>query len=197
MATDLQDHPDITNHIGDLTIKMFTSGGTDFPGLKTKAAETKDLCTPLLHCWNKWMDVGNTQHKQVKTMLQLVVKLETILHENKGEYKLPAQAAMDWKNTCAGLALVNTALGNYYHPRRIMLFHYTIKWHYLLHLALLGQHMNPRLGSCYSGETMMKAVKGVVQSSHLGSPPPLVVTKVMRKYSHGLGLLCHPDVWKR
>ena len=176
---------------------MFTHSGTEFPGLKTKAAETKDLCKPLLHCWNKWMDAGNTQHRQAKTLLTLGVKLEQTLDDNKGEFKLPDQAARDWKKECQGLALANSALGHYYHARREMLFHFTIKWHYLLHLALMGQHMNPRLGSCYSGECMMKVVKSVVQSSHLGSPPPLVVNKVMTKYSHGLGLLCHPDVWKR
>ena len=176
---------------------MYTSGNKDFPKMKTKAAETKDLTRPLLHCWNKWMDRTDKQHKQVRLMLQMVEKIEGVLEDNKSDYKLPDDVYAEFRKSCQGLVQINATLGHHYHSQKMMLFHCTIKWHYVLHLALLSRYENPRFGSCYTGECMMQVAKTLVQSCHLGSPPHLVVNKVMRKYAHGLGMLCQPDVWKR
>ena len=176
---------------------MYTSSDVDFPRLKSRAAETKELAAALLHVFSKFMDGANEQHRLIKLLLTLVVRLETITAENKESYTLPDDVAEDWLKTGQGIFQVNTKLAHFFHPKRIMLFHVTIKFHYLLHLALIGKVINPRLAWCYAGESMMLVVKRIVQSSHLGSPPQLVVNKVMAKYARGLSLACCPDVWKR
>jgi len=187
----------VDNRLQELKLSMFTSTHLQFPQLKSKAAETRNLAEPSLRAFTKLMNPDDAQHKQVQLLLKLAVRLEKILSENKENYKLDEAAAADWQRTCQGFVQVNTQLGHFYHPRRIMLFHMTIKYHYMLHLALLGHRINPRLAWCYSGEKMMQVAKMIVQSSHLGSPAALVVNKVMTKYSRGLSLHCLADKWRR
>ena len=176
---------------------MYTSGDDQFPRLKSKAAETKYLAAALLYAFTTLMSPDDEQHKWIKLLLSLAVRMETLLEENKDLYRLPAPVAAEWKEVCQGYVQVTTQLGQYYHRKKIMLFHFTIKMHYVLHIALLGQRINPRLGWCYCGERMMQVVKLIVQKSHLGSPAPLVVNKVMGKYGRGLSLKFLGDNWRR
>lgn len=178
------------NQLGELKITMYYKGKLMFPCLKSKAAETRHLCGALLSAFDKLMDTENEQHKLAKLMLTLAVRIEALMDENKDQYKLEEPVAEEWKRCCSGLVQANAKLGHYYHPKNIMLFHFTIKFHYLLHIGLLGKRLNPRLGWCYRGEKMMMVVKSIVQASHLGCPPWLVVNKVMTKYARGLSLKC-------
>ena len=139
----------------------------------------------------------NTQHDWVYMLLQVADRLEGILLPNKNDYVLQPAVAEDWKQCCQGIVQMNVRLGHHYHPRKIMLFHFTIKFHMLCHLALLGKGLNPRLAWCYSGEKMMQVVKKLVQGSHSGSAPWVVVNKVMTKYARGLGLHCVDNLWRR
>ena len=79
-------------------------------------------------------------------------RLEGILSQTKNDYVLPPAVADEWKQCCQGIVQMNVRLAHHYHPRKIMLFHFTIKFHMLCHLALLGKGLNPRLAWCYSGE---------------------------------------------
>ena len=186
---------DIT--LGELRVSMHWNGPDHFPCLKTKAAETKHLVHALLCAFEKLMAPGDEQHKLVLLLLKLAARIESIMDVNKDEYVLSPVVAEDWKKTCQAFVLANAKLGHYYHPRKIMLFHFTIKFHYLCHIALLGRRLNPRVAWCYCGENMMQVCKAIVQSSHLGSPPPVVVNKVMTKYARGLSLKCAGNVWLR
>ena len=169
---------------------MYYNGKDDFPRLKSKAAETRHLCGALLYAFEQTMNAGNAQHKTAKLLLGLAGSIEELIDDHKDEYRLSVSVAANWKKLCQGFVQVNAKLGHHYHPQKIMLFHFTIKFHYLLHIAMLGQGLNPRLGWCYCGENMMQVCKSIVQASHLGSPPPLVVNKVMTRYARGLSLKC-------
>ena len=48
--------------------------------------------------------------------------------------------------------------------------------------------MNPRRVWCYGGEDMMQLVKRIAAGSLADSDAAAVLTKVVRKYAHGLGL---------
>ena len=83
---------------------------------------------------------------------------------------------------------LNTDLGNFFHNSGIQLFNHTVEFHYMLHIAEISAYINPRMGWCYSGEDYMKKMKTLVQGSHRGTNPALVVSKVMRSYAVALGL---------
>ena len=177
---------------------MFTADDAHFPCLKAKAAEVRHLGPALLRVWTGVMDASNTQHKQIKLCLEVVVKMESMLDTYSDDYRFPPDAAAEWERCTVAFVQLNTALGQYYHPRLPMkVFHFTIKYHYMLHIGLIGRYMNPRLGWCYAGEDFMKRCKSIVQACQDGSPAHLVAAKATAKYVRGLGLTLHTDLLKR
>ena len=57
-------------------------------------------------------------------------------------YVLEATVAANWHKTCQGFVQANTNLVHYFHGLRVMLFHFTIQFHYLGHIALLGRRIS-------------------------------------------------------
>ena len=184
------------DRINEMKPSMYYHGAAEFPRLKSKAAETRHLAGALQIAFARLCDGGNEQHKQVKALMACAVRLEKLIDENKFNYKLSASDAEGWRDACQGLVQLTTRLGHYYHPQHILLFHTTIKNHYALHLALIAKHFNPRLGWCYAGEDDASR-KDLGAEFLLGVSPPLVVNKVMTKYSRGLSLMCSQDKWRR
>ena len=68
------------------------------------------------------------------------------------------------------------------------MFHMTIKFHYLLHIADRSRFENPRMSWCYSGESLMMHIRDLVASSCRGLHDTLVANKVMKKYAQALSL---------
>ena len=64
----------------------------------------------------------------------------------------------------------------------------TTKFHYLLHIGLISQYMNPRCAWCYSGESLTHEVRILVQSSCRGVSAPGANDKCINKYALGLGM---------
>ena len=130
-------------------------------------------------------------------MLQLATKMESILDHHKTEYKLPRGAAQEWGKSAHGFVQLNASLGHHFHGGGILLFHFTIKSHYLLHLSLLAPFTNPRLAWCYSGEDLMHTVRVLFSGAHSGSPPHVAATKAMQKYAQAVGMLLMKKVFKK
>lgn len=175
---------------------MFQGGGKNFPVLKGKAAEIRGVLPAVTFVFTHHMDRTNTQHKQVKLALEAACEMEALLDDHKDSYTLPPGAADTFAKAANSLVLLQTALGNYFHARGILLFNFTIKSHYLLHLGMLCSHINPRAAWCYSGEDLMAKVKGIVQASTRGANATRIPAKVMEKYVRALGLGMHEDVWR-
>lgn len=90
------------------------------------------------------------------------------------------------------VALVS-ALGNHYHGLGKRLFHFTIKSHFLLHLADSCKYLHPRASWCYSGEGFMQLTKRIAIACVAGSQPVLVSHKATNKFLAGMGFA----VWGR
>ena len=102
-------------------------------------------------------------------------------------YRWPADIGNKFMKDAFEFCLVETALGEHFHPLHLAIFHFTIKSHYLLHIGMIARYINPRLGWCYSGEDMMGKIKHLVQHTYDGTPPHVLVNKTMKKYAYGLG----------
>ena len=153
---------------------------------------------PLLTIWERKMDPGFQQHRLIRFALKASVGLEDILDEHASDFRLMGEVASTFKDLCYQMVACVSALGQYYHPKNIWLFHVTIKAHYILHLGNSCGQLNPRLGWCYRGEDMMGKVKRLVQSCCRGSCPQRIVVKVMQKYMYGLALVLMDSdrMWK-
>ena len=158
---------------------------SDFPRLKGRAAEIRHVGKPLLEAAKEFLDEGNEQRVQIVMALQFSVRMEDILDETAGMYKLPPALADEFEDCAYYFLALNTALGRYFHQTQ-HLFHTTIKFHYLIHIACAARYLHPRLGWCYSGEDFMQKMKQLVASCHRGTPPLQVMTKVVTKYTHGM-----------
>lgn len=176
---------------------MYDQGPQTFPALKGKGAEIRNLCGPLLKAFEKLMDPAKKEERWMRLVLSMATQAETILDTHAGDYKLPAEAADEYKRCTEAFFQLNTSLGRFFHGGGIMLFNFVIKMHYGLHIGLIAQHINPRLGWCYAGEDFMQRVKSISQASSAGSPPHLIVDKIMKKYAQGLAMTFLDRPFKR
>ena len=125
-------------------------------------------------------------HQKVVEGLRLSRKIDDTLDVHSGEYSLPKFAADSLRDSCFTFNQTVTWLIKHLHPD-IPAFHYTIKYHYLLHLAMAASYINPSLAACDDGEDLMKVVKRLIAQSTRGSPPPVAARTAMIKYCRGLG----------
>ncbi len=72
------------------------------------------------------------------------------------------------------------------YPSGLDLFHFTIKCHYLSHIADKALHMTPRASWCYAGESFMSTPKRIVVSCVHGTQPLKVYSKAFRKFIDGM-----------
>ncbi|CAE7494382.1 unnamed protein product [Symbiodinium sp. KB8] len=64
---------------------------SDFPRLKTKAAETKNLGMPLLSAWRQYALDDAQEHTQARLLLETSVEMDDLLDSTKGKWR-PSQA---------------------------------------------------------------------------------------------------------
>lgn len=185
------------SRLGDLKISMYNTDDRTFPQLKCKAAETRHLCMPLRDAFKAFMSADNVQHKQILLMLELCVKIEAILDRWSGEFVLPPDAANELNRSIVGFVQLNTSLGHHFHPKNIVLFNMTIKFHYMLHIGKTAHKMHPKLSWCYMGEDFMRKIKQVIQSSNRGAAAQTIQPKAMAKYAQGLGMTMAGGQWRR
>ena len=165
-----------------------------FPCLKGKAAEIRHFAAPLYDVVKRHLDRASPAHRQVHLGFVLILKLEEILDDHADAHTFPQEVADEFFKCAWGFVALSSALHQFYKER--VIFNYTIKFHYLLHLGLIGRHINPRLGWCYGGEDFMMKVKKLVQSSYRGSPAHIIPNKILTKYGRGLGLNLLDRAWK-
>ena len=171
-----------------MKLAMFATSG-DFPKLKGRANEIRHLGEPLERVFAKFMDDTNREHKLVRLGLKFSVLMEHILDRNVHSWVFNDNDHREFLEACYNFLAAQTALGNYYHPKQIKLFHCTVKSHYLLHIALFSRHTNPRTVWTYLGEDYMQRIKKIVGASQRGTPPHIISEKVIWKYVTGLSFI--------
>ena len=168
--------------------RMFEPKSGKFPLLKGKAYEVKVLAKPLLKVWRDAMDNENRAHRNIEILLEASVQLEDLLEKHKDNFRILGDDADRFKDACFNYVASTSALGKFFHPQKVCLFHFTVKFHYMLHFALTCHELSPRTSWCYAGEDMMMKTKSLVQSSARGTSYEQLVGKVMSKYSVALSL---------
>ena len=131
--------------------------------------------------------MGDEIHRQIKFLLLSAVTMEAILDEHRDCYILPPLAQEQFEKCTQVFYQSNAALRHHFGSEQ-MLFHHTIKQHYVLQLGLISRSINPWFGLCYKGEDMVHRVRNIVRSNYHGAAPHLVVDKTMTKYAVSLSV---------
>ena len=125
--------------------------------LRGKAAEIKYFGVVLLWVWNKYMNQALAIHRQISLMLQMNLRMETILTLCRDCTVLTDGYAEEFKQCAFDMAQLNSQVSEHFlEDEEANLFVVTTKLHMVMHCALLAKHINPRLVWCFSGEDMMK-----------------------------------------
>ena len=175
-----------------LKVTMFHRAN-DFPLLKGKAREVRYLLEPMLDVCLQFLNNAVKVHAQIVLALRKLIDLEDILGAHPTAYRLPGATALRFKQSAEAFVGLNAALRRYfegivYDGKPALLFHVTIKYHYMLHIADMALYLNPRLGWCYSGESLMHRVRTLIQASCRGVEPHKLADKVMKKYEQALAM---------
>ena len=83
----------VETQYSSLKISAFYEPG-QFPRLKGKGAEIKDLAAPLAKVWSGRMTMDNPEHQQVQAMLQYQCTAQRIMHDHKDMVFRPTHAAI-------------------------------------------------------------------------------------------------------
>ena len=172
--------------------------GSPFPKLKGTASAIRFFIKPLMATFVRFMNPANDMHRMVHLGLKLSNNIEEVLGENSREFKLPPDAHEKFKSLVWGFVNVVVNLGNRCHTEGLMLFNFTVKFHYLLHIALYSRYINPLTVWCYGGESFMQVAKKLTIACHRGRTPKNVVHSVMTRYAQMLGyqLIDADNMWR-
>ena len=170
-------------------LKMKMIDGTPFPKLKAKASETKHLLKPVAAVLQQILpDHPVPELHEMFILVTLSSKLDEILDESAGPVLAPA-AARDLKAGLFGYNQRLTTLCWRLHGQGAMYFNYTVKHHYMLHIALLAERASPKIWWCYQGEDFMQKVKLLCQARQRGVANENLMEKVAIKYLWALDML--------
>ena len=173
-----------TTRFGIITANMI-QGQRKLPELRGKAAQLRSLMPVLLRVWTARMDERNAQHRDIRDGLAASSEIDRILHEHRGLPRFPPAVRVKFRKACFTYMQSQAALINFYHPGT-PLFNTAVKSHYILHLGLICEFINPSLGACWQGEDMMRVVRRLLQSCANGARPETAALNSMKKYCMAL-----------
>ena len=169
-----------------LTESMIKSDGSKLAYLKGSGYQIRATGHAMLAICRKHFDPGNTVHEMMLWTLEQSIEIDNVLQAYRYEFSLPESASKRLLEASFGFCQGTTALIKHFHPMDVALFHFTVKTHYLLHIAFVGQYINPMLASCDSGEDMMKIVKRLLASTTRGRSSVQACHVAMQKYIRGI-----------
>ena len=185
--SNLNQEQNVKHQFSNITTNMISSN--PFPRLKGSSSEIRRIVGPLATVFAKHMSWEDENHRNIALGLHLSMEIEQILDASDGAASLSKDAQKKFEKTVFDFLAVVTTLSKSFHDKGLFYFNFTIKNHFLAHIAILSRHLNPRVAWCYSCEDFMKHVKRLVQSSSWGAKPWTVSRRVMSKYINGLGML--------
>ena len=133
-------------------LSWFRRGSRDFPQLRGKAVHVKHLVEPLLEVASDILGGAVTESETWMLLgLRMLVTAEGVLDANRRDpWRLPAGDANAFGTAVKNFVDLNVALHAHFQTNvvagtAVLLFHMTIKFHYLLHNAARAAFENTRM----------------------------------------------------
>ena len=160
-----------------------------FPRLSAKAMEVRGLVPAVLDVLKGW-EVRHTEITWFSQLLGLSCQMDEIVFGCK-EFVLPPSSRAALCKAIFDYNKILTVLARNFHSRGLAYCNFTVKNHYLCHLALDASKsgISPRMGFCFQGEDMMRILRSLCQGSNRGVDPAKLVDKIAAKYLRGLDLM--------
>lgn len=153
-----------------------------------QAAVVRAVGKPLLAIWERHMNSEEVVHKQIHLAMKLSVKAEELLDTPHTSHRLPPAVSEEIKRCLDGMLSMLSAIRSHYNSEGRLLFNYTIKHHYLQHVALRISRLTARSSWCYSGENFMHIIKRIVAASVKGCVGVKSVNKATQKFAAGMAI---------
>jgi hypothetical protein len=170
------------------TSRQITSWMCTLFAFALQAATVRALGKPLLAVFERHMTQGDLMHSRIQLALKLSVRVEELLDQPNASHRLPSEVASEIRTSVDSMLSLVSAIGVTYQAAGRSLFNYTIKNHYLQHIALRICRMTPRASWCYSGENFMNIMKRIVAASVKGTSGVKVVNKTTEKFVAGMAI---------
>lgn len=175
---------DAFKYINRLTLFVRKSGGHKLRG---KAGEIRSLGPALLALWEAKMDFAVLRHRQIRLLLHMSCRLESLIDDNKGRFVFNEADANRFRELAFNMAQLNVQVSQEFaEAGEHKLFVVTSKMHFLLHAAMMARHINPGLVWCFKGESYMRVTQRMVRACCHGLNGPAAVKKQCFRYRHAL-----------
>ena len=165
-----------------MKITMFIKTSDPGPKLRGKAAQVKDFGKPLLHVWQHFSNQHTPHRDKITVLLKATVQQEDLLHQYKYTYALPTGAAYTFKQLVFSMLQLQADLAHSYAIAGVKLFTMTQKSHFLAHLALTCDKVNPSVVWCYKGEDYMHVMRVLTENCVKGNSALQVSHKIAEHY---------------
>ena len=160
----------------------------EFPKLRGRGAEVKDLVLPLVDCWRRHR--RNTDDDALLLdVLYAQADMQSILSDHADEPFLPLEVARRFEKCCWKMVQGTTVLALSAQRQKKLLFNVVPKHHWAIHMGLRSHWVNPRKANTMIDEDFVKHIKHIVVSSAHGTAPHDIPSKVVEKYRIGIWLL--------
>ena len=155
------------------------------PKLKGTGQQCKGLSKVMGLVFRIFGDRDDPMHICIAECLDAIRDTDRIYESSRNEYRTPPADSKRLIELTFSIGRKISILIDYYHPRLIPCFHFTIKQHYTMHCALASAYTNPVHNECSSGENFMKFTKILLRGCMYGNPPARITNMAILKYVKG------------
>jgi len=178
----------IRDHYKRMKLSLFCkprAPHANFPVMRGKAIEIRNLAQPLHHIWKARMTAGSTLHSQIEYMLRCSLQLENMIRTHRDKYCYPPPLAAEFRSITEKYLILMSAIARTYGESGRKLFDITTKHHILWHAADSSRMLSPSRTWCYKGEDGMMRVRRIASSCLTGTKHTKVGRKVLQKWCRG------------
>ena len=137
------------------------------PKLKGSGQQCKGLTRVMSKVFQEDRDPEDQAHKRIVEGLEAMRITDQLYMRHRYANKMPQFDAGEVIRASFKFCQICTGLVRHYHKKKMPVFHYTMKHHYCLHIALTTKYLNPYMAECSSGEDYMKFAKKTTSRIHV------------------------------
>ena len=175
----------VPNQFSNLTISSFidpTRVNMEYPRLKGKGMECKDLLRPLYYAWLDLVPRDVEGFDLVRVLLEDKISALQILWGHREDMFLPLAKARAFQAKVGSFLQGYSALASLADHKGLLLWNMPSKFHWLWHLGDRARLMHPRVGCCLLDEDFVGKVKIIAHSCAFGTPGHLAPQGIFEKY---------------
>ena len=160
----------------------------DFPMLKGKGAEVKDLLPAVCDCWSR-RGARHGQFSLINETMTALLEVQDILRDHAKDLIIPEDKVVRLQTVLDTFLLGYQRLAYEAEVSGAFLWSMPSKFHWLYHLGQKCMFLNPRRTNCFLDEDFVGKMKILLQSCASGTELHKTLMKMAEKYQWGLHFL--------